>query len=144
VLRIFVQQVETRQRQLDSLRKIEERYKNMTAGQAAANNHQGAAALQGAAAVRPEKLQLAAAQAGELATATLNPSKCSCHRLAMYVLDISRAMLDEHEVEWQQFRSNASLAAPEETILYTLVSGRSELIMFGGIQVLRRLIKLSI
>jgi hypothetical protein len=53
-------------------------------------------------------------------------------------------MLDEHEVEWQQFRSNASLAAPEETILYTLVSGRSELIMFGGIQVLRRLIKLSI
>ena len=52
----------------------------------------------------------------------------------MYVLDISKALSEEHTVEWLPFRSNASLTAPEETILYTLVSGRSELIMFGGIQ----------
>ena len=134
--------METRQRQLDSLRKIEERYKNLTSGQAAANSHQGgAAALPGAAGVRPEKQKLSAAQAVEPVAATLNPSKCSCHRLAMYVLDISRAMSDDHEVEWMPFRSNASLAAPEETILYTLVSGRSELIMFGGIQVRDRIKK---
>lgn len=59
--------------------------------------------------------------------------KCLCHRLSMYVLDLSQA-IDQHVVTWLQVKSNASLQAPEETILYSLTRGRSELIMFGGIQ----------
>ena len=143
-------QVETRQRQLDSLRRLEERYRSMSAGQAATAaaaagpNRPPPQQPQGAAArpnVIPEKqkhpLPEAAAAAGlpdDLAAGPSVKGPCACHRLAMYVLDIGRAVGDEPEVEWLPFKSNASLAAPEETILYTLVSGRSELIMFGGIQ----------
>jgi F-box protein 42 len=51
----------------------------------------------------------------------------------MHVLDISRA-IDDHIVTWVELRSNANVKAPKETILYSLVAGQSELIMFGGIQ----------
>lgn len=128
-------QVETRQRQLESLRRMEERYRNLSSSQAAAPGQQ----LPPTAANKsPQPRVELPAEAEKVkpgqTTAGLNPGRCSCHRLAMYVLDISRAMSDEHLVEWLPFRSNASLSAPEETILYTLVAGRSELIMFGGIQ----------
>ena len=66
-------------------------------------------------------------------TLMVNLGNCPCRRLAMFVLDISRAV-SHKEVEWLEFQSNASLQAPEETILYSLVAGRAELIMFGGIQ----------
>lgn len=51
----------------------------------------------------------------------------------MFVLDISKA-ISEHYVEWLSFWSNNSLDTPEMAILYSLVEGRGELIMFGGIQ----------
>jgi hypothetical protein len=51
----------------------------------------------------------------------------------MFVLDISEAM-SSNVVTWLPVKSNASLSAPEETILYSLVRGRGELVMFGGIQ----------
>ena len=51
----------------------------------------------------------------------------------MFVLDLSRAV-SHRVVSWLDLRSNASLSAPEETILYTLVRGRAELVLFGGIQ----------
>ena len=119
---------------------MEERYRNLTAAQSSVGSNaskpaqqkhkQGTAAVP---AVVPEKPKQSSAAV--LVSPDAPPeTKCACHRLAMYVLDISRAISDEPEVEWLPFRSNASLAAPEETILYTLVSGRSELIMFGGIQ----------
>lgn len=99
-------QIETRQRQLDSLKRMEERYKKM-------EDKEDEAAKQPQ---RPPPTH-----------------KCSCHRLAVYVLDISRA-ISCHEVEWMAFKSNTPPEAPEETILYSLVEGRGELIMFGGIQ----------
>ena len=132
-------QVETRQRQLDSLRRMEERYRNLTASTSGAS----AAASAGSSASKPSKPHgppvdpaplsekskqlpgVAALAEGGTSPSGLNPGRCSCNRLAMYVLDISRALSEEHEVEWLPFRSNASLAAPEETILYTLVAGRS-------------------
>ena len=52
---------------------------------------------------------------------------CSCHRLSTFVLDISEAV-SAHVVTWLPVKSNAGLAvAPEETILYSLVRGRSEM-----------------
>lgn len=66
-------------------------------------------------------------------TATKKVHQCGCHRLSMFVLDISKAISD-HYVEWLSFWSNNSLETPEMAILYSLVEGRGELIMFGGIQ----------
>jgi len=101
------------------------------------HQQQGGAARPAVATEKPKHSSPAAAAAALPDDPTAGGSgkgPCACHRLAMYVLDISRAIADEPVVEWLPFKSNASLAAPEETILYTLVSGRSELIMFGGIQ----------
>ena len=58
---------------------------------------------------------------------------CPCHKMSMFVLDISKAISD-NSVEWLQFFSNNSLETPEVAILYSLVAGRGELIMFGGLQ----------
>lgn len=68
-------------------------------------------------------------------SSSVNTGKCcSCHRLSTFVLDISEAV-SARVVTWLPVKSNAGLAvAPEETILYSLVRGRGELIMFGGIQ----------
>ena len=51
----------------------------------------------------------------------------------LHVLDISN-VVQSQTATWQQVRENVSLEAPEETIFYSLVEGRGELVMFGGIQ----------
>ena len=53
--------------------------------------------------------------------------------MSMFVLDISKAISD-NSVEWLQFFSNNYLETPEVAILYSLVTGRGELIMFGRLQ----------
>ena len=45
-----------------------------------------------------------------------------------------RICLKTNVVEWLQFFSNNSLETPEVAILYSLVTGRGELIMFGRLQ----------
>ena len=55
------------------------------------------------------------------------------HPMYVHVLDISKAVA-ECTVEWLPVTMKHTGDAPEETILYTLVHGRGELIMFGGIQ----------
>lgn len=57
--------------------------------------------------------------------ATKNP-------MCLYVLDINTAVSDGY-VTWRMIRKQ-SPSAPEEIILYSLVLGKGELIMFGGIQ----------
>lgn len=52
--------------------------------------------------------------------------------MCLYVLDISQAVSNGH-VSWRMIKKQSS-AAPEEIILYSLVLGKGELIMFGGIQ----------
>lgn len=99
-------QQETRQRQLDAIKRMEDRIKRLGS--------------QEEPKVKPEPV-------------TSTPTKCVCHRLSAHVLDLSRA-ISEHEVEWLEIRSFWSRDAPEETILYSLVKARSELILFGGIQ----------
>lgn len=55
--------------------------------------------------------------------------------LAMYVLDISHVLDEKPYVSWLPLKNDGVLSqGPEETVLYTLVQGKSELIMFGGIQ----------
>ena len=51
----------------------------------------------------------------------------------MHVLDISAAVSGRC-VTWIPLNPNCDDNAPEETIFYSLIEGRGELIMFGGIQ----------
>lgn len=56
--------------------------------------------------------------------------------LGMYVLDISHLMdTEDPHVQWLPIKGENSINdGPEERVLYSLVPGKSELIMFGGIQ----------
>lgn len=57
------------------------------------------------------------------------------NQLSIFVLDISNVNSEECSATWMQNDKNIiSKEAPEETILYSLVAGKGELIMFGGIQ----------
>lgn len=60
------------------------------------------------------------------------PLGCIRNPMCMYVLDISNAA-SSGTVSWRALR-NQCHSAPDEIILYSLVLGRGELIMFGGIQ----------
>jgi len=62
-------------------------------------------------------------------------SSCPHHRLTMtsHLLDISQAV-EGHWVEWLPLPHTSLPNSPQESILYTLVLGRTELIMFGGLQ----------
>ncbi|XP_059083717.1 F-box only protein 42-like isoform X2 [Tigriopus californicus] len=98
-------QQETRQRQLDAIKRMEDRIKKLGS--------------QEEPKVNPEPV-------------TSTPAKCVCHRLSAHVLDLGQAVSD-HEVKWLEIRSFLGRDSPEETILYSLVKARSELILFGGI-----------
>ncbi|XP_054282395.1 F-box only protein 42-like [Macrosteles quadrilineatus] len=53
-------------------------------------------------------------------------------KMAMFVMDITNVLTD-NAVTWLPIKSVAT-GAPEHTILYSLVPGQGEIIMFGGIQ----------
>lgn len=59
-------------------------------------------------------------------------TKHSPPKMAMFVMDITN-VLTELCVKWLPIKSVAT-GGPEHTILYSLVSGQGEIIMFGGIQ----------
>lgn len=50
-------------------------------------------------------------------------------KMAMFVLDIGRVL--DNYIEWQEIK-HVPPNSPEPTILYSLVLGRGEVIMFGG------------
>lgn len=53
-------------------------------------------------------------------------------KMAMFVLDISQVLNPaESYIEWKEIK-NVAPNSPEPTILYSLVLGRGEVIMFGG------------
>lgn len=56
----------------------------------------------------------------------------SPQKMGMFVMDISSVFLD-HSVTWLPIKTIAA-NGPEHTILYSLVAGQGEIIMFGGIQ----------
>lgn len=53
------------------------------------------------------------------------------HYLGIYVLDISEVLSKKPVASWLPPKNVNN--GPEEAILYTLMEGKSELIMFGGI-----------
>lgn len=53
--------------------------------------------------------------------------------MTLCVLDISEA-LSERRVRWMKPSGAACRGSPEEAVLYSVVRGRSELIVFGGVQ----------
>lgn len=131
-------QQETRQRQLDSLRRMEDRLKSLASVEQKAREKAAASkakATDNAAVASPAPPSEEGLQSSSSSSSSTVVGKCcSCHRLSTFVLDISEA-ISGHVVTWLPVKSNAGLAvAPEETILYSLVRGRGELIMFGGIQ----------
>lgn len=96
-----------RERQLEVLRRMEERIRHMSK-----NNSQPRREI---------------TSPPVTSTIKLLPPK-----MAMFVMDIS-SVLTEHFVSWLPLKSVPE-GSPEDTILYTLVVGNGELIMFGGIQ----------
>lgn len=84
-----------RQRQLESLRRMEERIQN-------------------------RKTQS-------------KPVKKTENTLAIFVLDISKVLNEECVASWIPLKLNDQ-SGPDERILYSLVLGRGELIVFGGIR----------
>ncbi|KYB27517.1 F-box only protein 42 [Tribolium castaneum] len=58
--------------------------------------------------------------------------KNKSHYLGIYVLDLSKALSSRPYVTWLPPKNLGN--GPEETILYTLLAGKSELVMFGGIR----------
>ena len=100
--------LENRQRQLASLQRMEEKIRNTSKAQSSSKHHKSSDS--GAAA-----------------------AVCPHHRMTTHILDISRAITD-HVVTWIPVHPTLSTSAPQESILYSLVMGRTELIMFGGLQ----------
>lgn len=62
-----------------------------------------------------------------------NKKEKKTHYLGIYVLDISQVLNTKKPIATWLPPKNVN-NGPEETILYTLVEGKSELVMFGGIQ----------
>ena len=147
-----LRQMETRQRQLEALKRMEERIKSMDGGGGGGSGGSGGTGGDSSRKRREEQRNSGGerpkrdSNSGGLSTGEIvgkasssssvpsTSSSCTCHRLSTMVLDISQAVSD-HVVTWLPVRPGADLRqAPEETILYTLVRGRSELVLFGGIQ----------
>ncbi|XP_048512597.1 F-box only protein 42 isoform X2 [Athalia rosae] len=61
------------------------------------------------------------------------PVKKTENTLAIFVLDISKVLSDECVASWIPLKPNDQ-SGPDERILYSLVLGRGELIVFGGIR----------
>jgi len=133
-------QMETRQRQLDALRRMEERLKILadqkSMEEAAGPARAGPTSQPQQPASPPRRPQEAPQQHEEKESSKANNGNiCSCHRLGLHVLDIGRAVSDSVVTWLDVSKCAASFSdAPEETILYSLVKARSELIFFGGIQ----------
>jgi F-box protein 42 len=53
--------------------------------------------------------------------------------LSIYVLDITNVLSDDCNASWIPLKQN-DRSGPDERILYSLVMGRGELIVFGGIR----------
>lgn len=85
-----------RQRQLESLRRMEEKIRN-------------------------KKTQL------------MRASRKTENTLSIFVLDITNVLSDDCKALWIPLKQNDH-SGPDERILYSLVVGKGELIVFGGIR----------
>ncbi|KOC67193.1 F-box only protein 42 [Habropoda laboriosa] len=65
--------------------------------------------------------------------AQTKPAKKTGNTLSIFVLDITNVLCDECSASWIPLKHNDQ-SGPDERILYSLVAGRGELIVFGGIR----------
>ncbi|PSN48109.1 hypothetical protein C0J52_13244 [Blattella germanica] len=134
-----------RQRQLESLRRMEERIRNLSrlvGNGSAPEGSNGNVRNIGSSPVN-NLPQTPRHNAAAVNGNNANTPSCPLHSksfvtknaMTMFVLDISHVLTDECFVEWLPVKSDNVLnGEPEEKILYTLIAGKGELIMFGGIQ----------
>ncbi len=116
--------MKNRQKQLEALKKYEDKIKGQM-------NKMAAFQASGSAGSGSKPSGLAGGGAG-----VAGPSQRETpvqHPMYLYTLDISNA-LTQGEVDWLPLSAYNIDSAPEETIFYSLTEGRGELIMFGGIQ----------
>jgi len=113
-----------RQRQLESLRRMEERIRSLS--------RTGTGST-----VAPSNVP-AAHNPNANTVPSVSPAKSPAtarNVMTMFVLDITHVLSDDCYTEWLPQKTCKSLnGEPEEKILYTLIAGKGELIMFGGIQ----------
>ena len=103
--------LENRQRQLASLQRMEEKIRKSA---------------------RVSNTDNSTATGKQSSSSSLSPG-CPHHRMTTFILDISTSISD-HYVTWLPITPLSFSEAPQESILYSLVQGRTELIMFGGLQ----------
>lgn len=117
-----------RQRQLESLRRMEERIRSLSRTGTGSSSGSTVATSNVPAAYNPNANTVP----------SVSPSKSPAtarNVMTMFVLDITHVLSDDCYTEWLPQKNSKSLnGEPEEKILYTLIAGKGELIMFGGIQ----------
>lgn len=102
-----------RERQLEALRRMEEKlFQNMQS--------------------KRDELSCQPPPSSPPSTTQSSTIKLVPPRMAMFVMDISNVLID-NTVSWLPLKAVPD-GSPEDTILYSLVAGNGELIMFGGIQ----------
>ncbi|XP_053684649.1 F-box only protein 42 [Sabethes cyaneus] len=115
----------SRERQLERLRKMEEKISAMRRikEQEQREQEQAAAAAAAAAAVAHES--------------SITPKRIKRNGLAIYVCDISQLLVNDGKtpvIEWQEQKNSGLIAgAPDHFTFSTMVSGTGELIVFGGL-----------
>ena len=86
-----------------------------------------------ASAIRQKQLEFLRRMEEKVTKSLKKPLKKSENTLAIFVLDISNILCDECSASWVPLKHNDQ-TGPDERILYSLVLGRGELIVFGGIR----------
>lgn len=102
-----------RQKQLEALRKMEEKLRENMAQQA-------------------KQKQTGLSRNTEAQNITSSRRRDPHSQMHLHVLDIAEVV--QGHVTWRPIDESFSIDAPDETIFYSLSEGRGELIMFGGIQ----------
>jgi len=118
-----------RQRQLESLRRMEERIRSLSRS---GNSNIATSNLPLTSRSNPT---VSASNVNMSPSPSPSKSQMTKNAMTMFVLDISHVLTDECYVEWLPLKpQNILNGEPEEKILYTLIAGKGELIMFGGIK----------
>eukprot|EP00088_Acartia_fossae_P036709 TRINITY_DN3790_c1_g2_i3.p1 TRINITY_DN3790_c1_g2~~TRINITY_DN3790_c1_g2_i3.p1 ORF type:complete len:758 (-),score=164.78 TRINITY_DN3790_c1_g2_i3:359-2632(-) len=142
--------LENRQRQLASLNRMEERLNKMddrlrnsgganssgnsSAAATGSSGHGGGSSFGGNGAGGAHNNAAYAGAAAALPQPNSIPPVCPNHRMMMNILDTSRA-ISEHTVRWLPPNPKLpGIDVPQEVDLYSLVQGRTELILFGGLK----------
>ncbi|XP_062562572.1 F-box only protein 42 [Armigeres subalbatus] len=121
----------SRERQLERLRKMEEKILAMRREQ---REQQEQAAAVAAAAAAAAAVAARHVMSPSPEGAPVTPKRIKRNGLAIYVCDISQLLTSDPSIEWQESKNSGLIAgAPDHFTFSTMVSGNGELIVFGGL-----------